>query len=591
MIELILKEKIAQAFNAIFAIEIAAADLAIELTNKQHIGDFTFVVFPFVRQTKQSPENTANAIGNYLVDNENYVSKFNIVKGFLNIEIANNYWFAYLDKAVENKYFGQSDIGNGTRIMIEYSSPNTNKPQHLGHVRNNLLGSSVSNILDFCGFDVVKANLINDRGIHICKSMLSWKKFGNGETPATSGIKGDHLVGKYYVLSDKIYREQVAELVEKGWEEDKAKKNAPFLIEAQEMLKKWEEGDEEIVTLWKMMNDWVYDGFEKTYQRMGVTFDKYYYESDTYLLGKEIVEEGLKNETFFKKFNGSIWVDLKEEGLDEKLLLRADGTSVYITQDLGTAQLKYNDYKMDKSVYVVGNEQDYHFNVLQLILMKLNKPFADGIFHLSYGMVDLPSGRMKTREGTVVDADDLMQEMHDTAKERTLELGKTQGMDDNEIDALVEMLGIGALKYFLLKVDPTKRMLFDPSESIDFQGNTGPFIQYTFARINSILRSVNHQRQTFKPLDELNDEEKDVIKMLSLFQSKCEDAAIGYSPALIASFTYDLAKSYNRFYHEHSILGEQNSEKKAFRINLSIVTAKVLKTAMGLLGIDVPDRM
>jgi len=591
MIELILKEKIAQAFNAIFAIEIAAADLAIELTNKQHIGDFTFVVFPFVRQTKQSPENTANAIGNYLVDNENYVSKFNIVKGFLNIEIANNYWFAYLDKAVENKYFGQSDIGNGTRIMIEYSSPNTNKPQHFGHVRNNLLGSSVSNILDFCGFDVVKANLINDRGIHICKSMLSWKKFGNGETPATSGIKGDHLVGKYYVLSDKIYREQVAELVEKGWEEDKAKKNAPFLIEAQEMLKKWEEGDEEIVTLWKMMNDWVYDGFEKTYQRMGVTFDKYYYESDTYLLGKEIVEEGLKNETFFKKFNGSIWVDLKEEGLDEKLLLRADGTSVYITQDLGTAQLKYNDYKMDKSVYVVGNEQDYHFNVLQLILMKLNKPFADGIFHLSYGMVDLPSGRMKTREGTVVDADDLMQEMHDTAKERTLELGKTQGMDDNEIDALVEMLGIGALKYFLLKVDPTKRMLFDPSESIDFQGNTGPFIQYTFARINSILRSVNHQRQTFKPLDELNDEEKDVIKMLSLFQSKCEDAAIGYSPALIASFTYDLAKSYNRFYHEHSILGEQNSEKKAFRINLSIVTAKVLKTAMGLLGIDVPDRM
>lgn len=591
MIELIIKKRIAEAFKAIYALDINADDIAIELTNKQHNGDFTFVVFPFVRHTKQSPEITANTLGNFLIENEINIAKFNIIKGFLNLEIAHDYWFSYLDQAVENENFGQSEIGKGTRIMIEYSSPNTNKPQHLGHVRNNLLGASVSNILSFCGFDVVKANLINDRGIHICKSMLSWKKFGNGETPASSGIKGDHLVGKYYVLSDKIYREQVADLIEKGWEEDLAKKNAPFLVEAQEMLKKWEEGDEEIVSLWRMMNEWVYQGFEKTYQRMGVTFDKYYYESDTYLLGKKIVEEGLKNQIFFKKFNGSIWVDLKEDGLDEKLLLRADGTSVYITQDLGTAQLKYDDFNMDKSVYVVGNEQDYHFKVLQLILKKLNKPFADGIFHLSYGMVDLPSGRMKTREGTVVDADDLMQEMHDTAKERTLELGKTQGMDENEIESLVEMLGIGALKYFLLKVDPTKRMLFDPNESIDFQGNTGPFIQYTFARINSILRSANHQKQNLSNLTVLNEEEKDVIMALSLFQSKCEDAAHSYSPAQIASYTYDLAKSFNRFYHEHSILGEQNADIKAFRINLSIATARVIKTAMQLLGIDVPERM
>ncbi len=357
------------------------------------------------------------------------------------------------------------------------------------------------------------------------------------------------------------------------------------------MLLKWEAGDEETMRIWKMMNEWVYDGFEKSYARMGITFDKYYYESDTYLLGKKIVEEGLKNETFFKKFNGSIWVDLKDEGLDEKLLLRADGTSVYITQDLGTAQLKYNDFKMDKSIYVVGNEQDYHFKVLQLILKKLNKPFADGIYHLSYGMVDLPSGRMKTREGTVVDADDLMQEMHDTAKERTLELGKTQGMDEDELEALVEMLGMGALKYFLLKVDPTKRMLFDPKESIDFQGNTGPFIQYTFARINSILRSVNHQKQTIQAIVEMNDEEKEIIKQISLFQSKCEDAAKSYSPALVAGYAYDLAKVYNRFYHEHSILGEQNENSKAFRINLSLITAKVIKKSMALLGIDVPDRM
>jgi arginyl-tRNA synthetase len=591
MIELILKEKIALAFKEIYALELNAQDLAIELTNKQHVGDFTFVVFPFIRHTKQSPEITANAIGEFLLLNEKLIAQFNIIKGFLNLEIADDYWLSYLEKAINSPNFGESNIGSGTRIMIEYSSPNTNKPQHLGHVRNNLLGASVSNILSFCGFDVVKANLINDRGIHICKSMLSWKKFGNGETPASSGIKGDHLVGKYYVLSDKIYRQEVADLIEKGWEEEKAKKNAPFLIEAQEMLKNWEEGDAETVALWTMMNEWVYDGFEKSYARMGITFDKYYYESDTYLLGKKIVEEGLKNETFFKKFNGSIWVDLKDEGLDEKLLLRADGTSVYITQDLGTAQLKYNDFKMDKSIYVVGNEQDYHFKVLQLILKKLNKPFADGIYHLSYGMVDLPSGRMKTREGTVVDADDLMKEMHDTAKERTLELGKTQGMDEEELEALVEMLGMGALKYFLLKVDPTKRMLFDPKESIDFQGNTGPFIQYTFARINSILRSVNHQKQTIQAIVEMNDEEKEIIKQISLFQSKCEDAAKSYSPALVAGYAYDLAKVYNRFYHEHSILGEQNENSKAFRINLSLITAKVIKKSMALLGIDVPDRM
>lgn len=573
-----------------YNLSVHPTEIILEYTNKQHQGDFTFVVFPFVKVIKKAPEMIAGELGDFLMQSNLPISNFNVAKGFLNIQLHHSFWLERLSALASEDEPGSSDIGKGKTIMVEFSSPNTNKPQHLGHVRNNLLGLSVSNILLHAGFKVIKSNLINDRGIHICKSMLAWKKFGNGETPETSGIKGDKLVGKYYVLSDKIYREQIKEMVAAGIEEEKAKKTAPFLVEAQQMLKDWEAGDPDTVELWKMMNSWVYKGFEATYNRMGVSFDKYYYESETYLLGKKLVEEGLEREIFFKKFNGSVWVDLTTDGLDEKLLLRSDGTSVYITQDLGTAQQKYDQFKMDTSVYVVGNEQDYHFKVLKLILKKLQKPYAEGIYHLSYGMVDLPSGRMKTREGTVVDADDLMQEMFETAKDRTLALGKTEGMNAEEMEKLFEMLGMGALKYYLLKVDPVKRMLFDPNESIDFQGNTGPFIQYTHARISSLLKGALDKNTHLKP-DSVDETELDVLKLLNQFKSKCEEAARNYSPAVLAAYNYELARAYNRFYHDLSILGEPDAEKRNFRIELSRMTGKTIRTGMQLLGIEVPERM
>jgi arginyl-tRNA synthetase len=586
MIELKIHNALSNALKTLYKTDNISAKILLEPTGKQHEGDFTFVVFPFLKLSGKSPEHTAREIGEFVQNSVEEISTFNVVKGFLNFTLRDQFWIDFVDKNKANPQFGQSDAGNGSRIILEYSSPNTNKPQHLGHVRNNLLGFSLSKILEKCGYEVIKANLINDRGIHICKSMLAWQKFGNGETPQSSGIKGDHLVGKYYVMSDKVYRDEVANLISEGLDEEVAKKQAPFLLEAQEMLRKWENEDHEVVKIWETMNQWVYDGFTLTYDRMGVSFDKYYYESNTYLLGKEIVDEGLKNGTFFTKYNGSVWVDLTEDGLDEKLLLRSDGTSVYITQDLGTAQLKYDEFQMDQSIYVVGNEQDYHFKVLKLILNKLGKPYANDIHHLSYGMVDLPSGRMKTREGTVVDADMLMDEMYETAKNRTIELGKTEGMNEQEMHDLFEMIGMGALKFFLLKVDPVKRILFDPNESIDFQGNTGPFIQYTHARIQSILRAASKAGIKIEGAPE-----NDVIKQLSLYPSKCKEAARSYSPSIIAAYIFDLAKTYNRFYHDISILGEVDPTKKGFRITLSKLTGQVIADAMGLLGIKVPEKM
>jgi arginyl-tRNA synthetase len=476
--------------------------------------------------------------------------------------------------------------------MVEYSSPNTNKPLHLGHIRNNLLGFSVAEILAANGNEVIKANLVNDRGIHICKSMLAWQKFGNGETPETSGLKGDHLVGKYYVIFDKEYKKQQDLLKAQGQTEDEAKKNAPLILEAQEMLQAWEAGDTDVIDLWKKMNGWVYAGFEQTYAKLGVDFKKFYYESDTYLLGKDIIEEGLSKGVFFKKPDGSVWIDLTADGLDEKLVLRADGTSVYITQDLGTAQLKYDDFGMDESIYVVGNEQDYHFKVLFLILEKLGKSWAKGLYHLSYGMVDLPSGKMKSREGTVVDADDLIDEMVATAKQRTEELGKVDGFSEEEKTKLYQMIGMGALKYFLLKVEPKKRLLFDPNESIDFQGNTGPFIQYTHARICSVLSKAAYNEQTeLQYSGNLADTERDLLVSLANYPAVVENAAQEHSPALIANYVYELAKLYNKFYHEEPILKSEDTHVKHLRLSLSAATAAVLKKGMGLLGIQVPERM
>jgi arginyl-tRNA synthetase len=475
--------------------------------------------------------------------------------------------------------------------MVEYSSPNTNKPLHLGHIRNNLLGFSVSEILAANGYEVIKANLVNDRGIHICKSMLAWQRFGNGETPESSGIKGDHLVGKYYVIFDKEYKKQIDELKSSGQNEDEAKKNAPLIVEAQQMLQKWEAGDEAVISLWRKMNDWVYEGFNVTYKKLGVNFDKFYYESNTYLLGKDIIQEGLDKGVFFRKPDGSVWIDLSAEGLDEKLVLRADGTSVYITQDLGTAQLKYDDFKMNDSIYVVGNEQDYHFKVLFLILQKLGKSWAKGLYHLSYGMVDLPSGKMKSREGTVVDADDLIDEMEETAKQRTEELGKVEGFTEEEKAHLYYIIGMGALKYFLLKVEPKKRLLFDPNESIDFQGHTGPFIQYTHARIRSVLVKAGEVSYLFNNNDELTASERDLIISLTQYPDVLKASANEHSPAQIANYVYELAKLYNKFYHEEPILKVENQNIRNFRLALSSATANTIKRGMRLLGIEVPERM
>ncbi len=584
-------ENIKEAVRSLYSTDIEADKIVIQETRKEFEGQVTAVTFPFTRFSKKTPEQTGADIGQYLKDHLVEVTDFNVIKGFLNLSVADGYWIDRLLNTILDAAYGQFEP-NGNRVMVEYSSPNTNKPLHLGHVRNNLLGYSVAQILSANGYDVIKANLVNDRGIHICKSMLAWQQFGNNETPASSGLKGDHLVGKYYVIFDKEYKKQISALVASGQTEDEAKKNAAVIKEAQAMLLKWEANDPEVKELWAMMNGWVYEGFSETYKKIGVDFKKYYYESDTYLLGKDIIDEGLEKGVFFEKDDGSVWIDLTADGLDQKLVLRADGTSVYITQDLGTAQLKYDDFKMDKSIYVVGNEQDYHFKVLFLILDKLGKSWAKGLFHLSYGMVDLPSGKMKSREGTVVDADDLMDEMIRTAKERTEELGKVEGFSEEEKNKLYEMIGLGALKFFLLKVEPKKRLLFDPNESIDFQGHTGPFIQYTHARIRSVIAKASYSgRLTQNYSQNLTNLEKELIVNLSKYPDVIAASAKEYSPAQIANYVFELAKLFNKFYHEESILKAEDPDVRNFRLDLASATASVINKSMGLLGISVPDRM
>ncbi|MBC7912815.1 MAG: arginine--tRNA ligase [Pyrinomonadaceae bacterium] len=578
------------AVKALYHIELKETEIGLQETRKEFEGDVTLVTFPLTRTSKKSPEQTGTEIGEYLVANSIHISGFNVIKGFLNLSLTNSFLNQLYKETISQNSFGFFP-SNGKKVMVEYSSPNTNKPLHLGHVRNNLLGYSVAEILSANGYDVIKANLVNDRGIHICKSMLAWKKFGQGETPESSGLKGDHLVGKYYVIFDKEYKKQIEELITAGQSEEDAKKSAPLIKEAQQMLQQWEAGDAEVIQLWKTMNTWVYSGFDQTYKKLGVDFKKFYYESDTYLLGKDIIDEGLEKGVFFKRDDNSVWIDLTAEGLDEKLVLRGDGTSVYITQDLGTAQLKYDDFGMDESLYVVGNEQDYHFKVLFLILEKLGKTWARGLYHLSYGMVDLPSGKMKSREGTVVDADDLIDEMISTAKVRTEELGKVNDFSEGEKSALYSMIGSGALKYFLLKVEPKKRLLFDPNESIDFQGHTGPFIQYTHARIRSIILKAGIENPEFADMESFTTTERELILALNKYPETLSAAAKEYSPALIANYIYELAKLYNKFYHEEPILKLENVELKNFRLSISLSTGTVIKRGMKLLGIEVPERM
>ncbi|HZY38580.1 MAG TPA: arginine--tRNA ligase [Mucilaginibacter sp.] len=580
-----------KAIKHLYNTDVAISDINLQETRKEFEGQVTVVTFPFTKFSKKSPEQTGNEIGAYLKDELTEVLDFNVIKGFLNISLSDDYWRGQLNSEILSSDFSIFKP-NGKKVMVEYSSPNTNKPLHLGHVRNNLLGFSVAEILAAAGYEVVKTNLVNDRGIHICKSMLAWQKFGNSETPESTGIKGDHLVGKYYVIFDREYKVQIEELKAAGQTEEEAKKNAPLIKEAQEMLQKWEAGDEAVISLWKMMNSWVYTGFAETYKKLGVSFDKFYYESNTYLLGKDIIDEGLEKGVFFRKEDKSVWIDLTDEGLDQKLVLRSDGTSVYMTQDLGTAQLKYNDFHMDKSIYVVGNEQDYHFKVLFTILKRLGKPWATGLYHLSYGMVDLPSGKMKSREGTVVDADDLMDEMEQTAKTQTEAKGKLDSFSKEEKEQLFHTIGMGALKYFLLKVDPKKRLLFDPNESVDFDGHTGPFIQYTHARIRSVWRKAGEINADEAELYRLlAKEERDLIVLLVQFPVMIKQSAEAYSPAVIANYVYELAKTYNKFYHEISILSAEDEPAKNFRLRLSDLTGKVINKGMKLLGIDVPERM
>ena len=586
-----LVEVTVQAVKELYNADILENQIALQATRKEFEGQITIVTFPVTRFSKSSPEQTGKEIGAYLQQHIAEISDFNVIKGFLNIVLSDAYWITLLNQTITAKDFAVFPA-NGKKLMVEYSSPNTNKPLHLGHIRNNLLGYAVAEILKAYGYDVIKANLVNDRGIHICKSMLAWQKFGNGETPESTGLKGDHLVGKYYVVFDKEYKKEIEALKAEGQTEEEAKKNAPLMKEAQAMLQQWEAGNEEVISLWKTMNSWVYAGFEKTYKQLGVDFDKYYYESNTYLLGKDIIQEGLDKGVFFKKEDNSVWIDLTDEGLDQKLVLRGDGTSVYITQDLGTAQLKYDEFKMNDSIYVVGNEQDYHFKVLFLILKKLGKAWADGLFHLSYGMVDLPSGKMKSREGTVVDADDLMAEMLKTAQVRTEELGKTGGLDEESKAALYDTIGMGALKYFLLKVDPKKRLLFDPNESVDFQGHTGPFIQYTHARIKSVLSKAEFDFDSAVSVPAtISSYERDLIQQLGAFPEAIEASAQEFSPAQLANYIYEVAKFYNKFYHEETILKAEDPDVKNFRLHLSASAAKVIAKGMNLLGIHVPERM
>ncbi|MCQ2298213.1 MAG: arginine--tRNA ligase [Bacteroidales bacterium] len=595
MIELKLQQAIAETLNGLYGIEIKEENVILQATKKEFVGDFTLVVFPFVKQARKSPEMVANEVGAAVTEKVDDVKGFNVIKGFLNFEISDCYWTKFVTGLMGNEAFGLKPVDpNAAPIVVEYSSPNTNKPLHLGHIRNNLLGWSVSQLLTANGNNVKKVNLVNDRGIHICKSMLAWMRFGNGETPETSGMKGDHLVGKYYVEFDKHYKEEVKALMAEGMEEEEAKKQSPLMLEAQSMLKRWEEGDKEIRDLWTKMNGWVYAGFDETYRKMGVGFDKIYYESNTYLLGKELVQKGLDLGVLYRREDGSVWCDLTGDGLDEKLLLRKDGTSVYMTQDLGTALLRHNDFGAEQLMYVVGNEQDYHFKVLKLILGKLGFDWADKVYHLSYGMVELPNGKMKSREGTVVDADDLIEEMEKTAEEMSREHGKNDDMDPEEQKHLYHILALGALKYFILKVDPTKNMLFNPAESIDFNGNTGPFVQYTHARIRSIVRKgleqgINMNASVSQM--QLNDKEREVIKTLHDLPSTITAAASNYSPAMIANYAFNLAKLFNSFYQDTPILKEENEMVKTFRVQLCSAVAQALKNTMMILGIEVPERM
>ncbi|EAQ41826.1 arginine--tRNA ligase [Polaribacter sp. MED152] len=589
-IQHIIESNVKKGFSTLYNTEIPSVEF--QTTRKEFEGDITVVVFPMLRFKKGNPVQIGEDLGKYLVEHVSEITNYNVVKGFLNLVISDAFYLDFFNSIYKDENFGTAAAKEDEKaIMVEYSSPNTNKPLHLGHVRNNLLGFSVSEIIKAAGKKVYKTQIINDRGIHICKSMLAWQKFGEGETPTSTGLKGDKLVGNYYVKFDQEYKKEIANLIAEGKTEEEAKKEAPLLLEAQEMLRKWEAGDDEVVSLWKEMNGWVYDGFETTYKNMGVDFDTLYYESDTYLLGKDVVAKGLEKGVFYKKEDGSVWCDLTDEGLDEKIVLRSDGTAVYMTQDIGTAIQRVKDFPdVGGMVYTVGNEQDYHFQVLFLILKKLGFDWAKQLHHLSYGMVDLPSGKMKSREGTVVDADDLMVEMTTTAKEISEELGKLDGYSDDEKNELYKTIGLGALKYFVLKVDPKKRILFDPKSSVDFQGNTGPFIQYTYARIQSIIRKAEFDYSNSVTID-LHEKEKELLKQLALFPETIQQAASNYSPAVIANYTYDLVKEFNSFYQNVSILGEENQDKKIFRVQLSKKVADTIKIAFSLLGIQVPERM
>jgi len=594
--EIVLKNRIKEAVKFLYICEVPDNLIQIQETRKDFIGDFTLVVFPLLRYSKNTPEKTGETIGNYLVDKFKSISGFNVINGFLNIVISDTWWIEYFGiMNTEKSHFENCQVSNPETILVEYSSPNTNKPLHLGHIRNNLLGYSLFRILSACGHNVIKTNIVNDRGIHICKSMLAWQKFGNGETPQLSGLKGDHLVGKYYVLFEKEYKSQVEKLVSEGMDENEANNSAPLMKETREMLLKWEAGEPEVFNLWKKMNSWVYAGFDETYKKLGVDFDKIYYESETYKIGKEIVLSSLKENVLYRNEDSSIWADLTTEGLDQKLLLRSDGTAVYMTQDLGTAVKRYKEYGFDKTIYVVGNEQNYHFQVLKAILKRMGFKWSEGLIHFSYGMVELPEGRMKSREGTIVDADDLINEMQETAKEVSLELGKLIDFSDAEKDEIFRKIGLGALKYYILKVDPRKNMTFNPVESIDFNGNTGPFIQYTYTRIKSVFRKAEQMgikvSQTKFSEAKVGKKEIGLIKLLRKFSETVSVGASTYSPAIIANYCYELSREYNQFYHDYSILGESDISVRNFRLALSKLTSEILYQGMWLLGIEMPERM
>jgi len=592
----VLRDKIIEAVKALYYCEVPENLIQLQETRREFKGDFTLVVFPLLRFSKNTPEKTGESIGNYLLASFPAVSGFNVIKGFLNLEISDKWWIDYFAELSSGKdLLADCQVEDPRVILVEYSSPNTNKPLHLGHIRNNLLGYSLYRILTACGHKVIKTNIVNDRGIHICKSMIAWKKYGNGETPQSTGIKGDHLVGKYYVRFEQEYKAQIDILISEGLNESDARNTAPLMLEAREMLLKWESGDSEVVNLWRKMNSWVYEGFDETYKMLGVDFDKIYYESETYITGKEIVLDGLRKNILYKHPDSSVWVDLTYQGLDHKLLLRSDGTAVYMTQDLGTAVARQNDFHFDKTLYVVGNEQNYHFQVLKALMRKMGYNWADGLIHFSYGMVELPEGKMKSREGTVVDADDLIKEMKETAKTVSLELGKLADFSEEEKEEIFRKIGLGALKYFILKVDPHKNMTFNPAESIDFNGNTGPFIQYTYARIKSVFRKADQLGIVADSVTIVNakpgPKEIILIKLLRKFPDTVTEAASEYTPALIANYCYDLSREYNQFYHDFSILGEEDHSLRNFRLFLSKVTSEVLFTGMWLLGIEMPERM